>query len=90
MSIKMPKVANHRCDECGEVAEYYFNEYGSIAPCNYCNASPISLTKVSVTCSQCFDSFDPFDPRPSYVSDSAPVAFCPECWPNEAKNRGII
>ncbi len=45
---------------------------------------------MNVECSQCFDSFNPFDPRPSYVSDTAPVAFCPECWPNEAKNRGII
>jgi len=49
MTIKMPKVAHHRCDECGVIAEYYYNEYGTTEPCDYCNAAPISLTKVIIT-----------------------------------------
>ena len=44
----MPKVAHHRCDECGAIAEYYFNEYGTTEPCDYCAAPPIALSKVIV------------------------------------------
>ena len=47
--IKMPKVSYAKCEECGSIAEYYFNEYGAIEPCDRCNAAPISLNKVIVS-----------------------------------------
>jgi hypothetical protein len=49
MSIKMPKCAYHICNECGKIAEYYYNEYGTTEPCDYCSAPPIALNKVIVT-----------------------------------------
>lgn len=45
-SIPMPKVSYAKCDECGAIAEYYFNEYGAIESCDRCNSAPINLTKV--------------------------------------------
>jgi len=48
MAINMPRVAHHKCVECGIIAEYYFNEYGSNEPCISCDAAPVSLIKVLV------------------------------------------
>jgi hypothetical protein len=48
-AIKMPKVSHGRCDQCGKIAEYYFNEYGAIEACDWCSAAPINLTKVMVS-----------------------------------------
>jgi hypothetical protein len=48
-SIPMPKVSFAKCDECGSIAEYYFNEYGALESCDRCNSAPINLTRVNVT-----------------------------------------
>jgi uncharacterized paraquat-inducible protein A len=48
-AIKMPKVSYAKCDECGAIAEYYFNEYGATECCDRCNAAPINLTRVLVS-----------------------------------------
>lgn len=48
-SISMPRVSYAKCEECGAIAEYYFNEYGAIEPCERCAAAPISLNKVNVS-----------------------------------------
>ena len=46
--IDLPKVAHHKCKECGRIAEYYCNDYGSCEPCISCNAAPNDLIKVIV------------------------------------------
>ena len=48
-SVTMPRVSYAKCEECGAIAEYYFNEYGAIESCDRCNAAPIALNKVTVT-----------------------------------------
>lgn len=47
--VTMPRVAYHNCELCSHIAEYYFNEYGTTEPCDYCGAAPIHLNKVNVT-----------------------------------------
>jgi hypothetical protein len=44
--IKMPKVVNVICDECGFEDEANWGEYGSEQPCLSCDAAPVYLSKV--------------------------------------------
>jgi ribosomal protein S27E len=47
MSIKMPKLLDVVCDQCGETDQAYFSAYGSEQPCLACGAAPVFLSKVS-------------------------------------------
>jgi len=46
MAIKMPILATGQCDQCKTIADYYFNEYGAISNCDFCNSAPINIEKV--------------------------------------------
>jgi hypothetical protein len=49
MAIPMPKVFHGKCEECQTITEYYFNQYGAIEPCDFCQAAPIKIQKVKVS-----------------------------------------
>ena len=46
MSIKMPKIVDVQCADCGELDQVHWNKYGSTEECPVCKAPASSLFKV--------------------------------------------
>lgn len=47
MSIKMPKLVDVKCDNCGTSDEAYWSEFGAEQSCFACDSAPIYLSRVS-------------------------------------------
>jgi len=46
-AIKMPKIVNAICDQCGYIDDVVWGQYGSETYCFACSAAPIYFTKVA-------------------------------------------
>ena len=44
--ITMPTPSKGICTQCKEIADYYFNQYGAISGCDYCDSAPTNIEKV--------------------------------------------